>query len=132
MDDVELLQQADQYMKKNRHRLWPLRLFYGRINRTELLLGLLFTVFFQIVIHLYPSRFDYLFILLNVFFFFSLVARRISDLGIQQNNFLYLAYLLFPGFLIYLLVWPGQNFINEDGYPPKPFNGSLKKLFGIY
>lgn len=132
MDDDKLIQHADQYEGKNRGRLWPLRLFYRRINRAELLVGLLFTVILQIVIHLYPSGFDYLFIILNVFFFFSLVARRISDLGIQQNNYLYLAYLLFPGFLIYLLVWPGQNFINEDGYPPKPFNGSLKNLFGIY
>lgn len=120
-------------------RFWLIQLFHGRINRTEFLIGILIASLIYWIsgyISFNKDLIEYSLKGISIFFFFSVITRRVSDADLYKNAEFEKAALLH--FIRYyaLLFWiylfkEGNPHPNPDGPPPKKFTGSLMNLFAL-
>ena len=132
---------TDEYESKKKKFLWPKKMFFGRINRTEFIIGyiLLVAIFLTLIFLNTIITSTILKIVIYgflAFFYFSLCTRRISDIGIKHDpkiiSLVYFSMFIIPLLLFgYLIYAPGQSSVNEDGYPPEKFNGSIRNLLAL-
>jgi len=134
-----LTQIANDYEQKRRAKWWFIRIFYGRINRMEFLLGNLLVAVIYGLLDLISKNVNSMVMikiaLIGILFIFfcSMYIRRISDTGLSRHKIIFYLGFFFASvvMLTVFLFIRGQNKVNEDGYPPKPFTGSLKNLFAL-
>lgn len=140
--DQSFVSLIQQYEIKKKKSFWLIKIFLGRINRVELLVGFILIAILYFFVDSFIDKKTSLFwvsFILKGFilvFFFSLLTRRVSDTGVRKDK--YLSYLVFgayffasPLLFLYLLIKEGEQNPNEDGYPPAKFTDSLKNVLAV-